>query len=263
MSTSLRIGLSACFFHPDANRAAFGPKTLQYVEQSMARWVMSEAAMPFLIASPHDGAPITLADYARELDALILQGGSDVCPETYGEKAMKPQWNGDRIRDLYEIDLLREFMAAGKPVLGVCRGAQLINVAFGGTLYQDIATQRPDALNHRDAARYDENFHAINIVPGSGLAQLYPGVRESTINTVHHQAAKDLGRELAVEAWSQPDRIVESLRWQGDGYVFGVQWHPEFQDPARADLLDTKPLLRDFLARAQALKERAPKVAHA
>ncbi len=70
-------------------------------------------------------------------------GGSDVCPESYGEKALRPEWNGDRIRDDYEIALLRAFMAQKKPVLGVCRGAQVINVAMGGTLYQDIATQLP------------------------------------------------------------------------------------------------------------------------
>lgn len=259
----LKIGLSACFMYADPQRKVFAPKTLQYTEQSIARWIMSGGAMPFVIPAPDEVSPIRLADYARELDGLVLQGGSDVCPLTYGEQPLRPEWNGDRNRDLYEIALIKEFQALGKPVLGICRGAQIINVAFGGTLYQDIATQRPDALTHRDAQLYDQIFHHVSLVPGSGLARVYPGVTQASVNTVHHQAAKDIGRDLTVEAWSQPDQIAEALRWRGDSYVFGVQWHPEFQDPARSDLLDTKPLLRDFLAQVQARKSNTKQPAYA
>ena len=103
-------------------------------------------------------------------------GGSDVCPETYGEKALQPEWNGDRIRDDYEIALLRAFMAQRKPVLGVCRGAQVINVAQGGTLYQDIAHAGAAARSITATGRSTtENCHATSFVPGSGLARLYPG----------------------------------------------------------------------------------------
>ena len=128
---------------------------------------------------------------------------------------MRPEWNGDRVRDDYEIGLYRAFVALGKPVLGVCRGAQLINVAQGGTLYQDIGTQVPHALNHRNWEIYAENCHATSIVPGSGLARLYPATPLVKTNSVHHQAVKDLGRDLVVEAWSEPDRLVEALRWTG------------------------------------------------
>jgi putative glutamine amidotransferase len=89
------------------------------------------------------------------------------------------------------------------------------------------------------------------IVPGSGLAALYPGRAIAKTNSVHHQAAKDLGQDLVVEAWSEPDRLVEALRWSGPSYVFGVQWHPEFHDPGDASLLDDTPILDDFLARAR------------
>jgi putative glutamine amidotransferase len=252
----LKIGISACFFHPDPKRAIFKGMTLQYIEQNMAHWVMQRDALALMIPSP-DGATrraasaVTAGDYAHELDGLLLMGGSDVCPETYGEHALRPEWNGDRVRDDYEIALLRAFVAAGKPVLGVCRGAQIINVAHGGTLYQDIVTQRPDALEHRNWDIYAANAHTTAIVPGSGLAALYPERTLAKTNSVHHQAAKDLGRDLVVEAWSEPDRIVEALRWTGPSYVFGVQWHPEFHDPADASLLDDTPILDDFLARAR------------
>jgi putative glutamine amidotransferase len=252
----LKIGISACFFHPDPQRAVFKGKTLQYVEQEMAHWVMQKDAMALMIPSPEGdsrrpGSKVTVGDYARELDGLVLMGGSDVSPECYGEKPLKPEWAGDKIRDDYEIALLRAFVAAGKPVLGVCRGAQVINVAQGGTLYQDIAVQFPGALNHRNWDIYDQNSHATAIVPGSGLARLYPGLTLTKTNSVHHQAARALGRDLVVEAWSEPDRVVEAIRWAGPSYVFAVQWHPEFHDRKDASFIDDTPILDDFLAHAR------------
>jgi putative glutamine amidotransferase len=195
--------------------------------------------------------------YASELDGLVLMGGSDVCPETYGEKALKPAWIGDRIRDEYEIALLRAFTSIKKPVLGVCRGAQLINVAHGGTLYQDLGTQLPHALNHRNWAIYEQNCHATSFVAGSGLAKLYPGVTVTKTNSIHHQAIKDVGRDLVVEAWSEPDRVVEALRSTGTAYVFAVQWHPEFHAPGDPSFIDDTPILDDFLAAARQHKAAA------
>jgi putative glutamine amidotransferase len=252
----LKIGISACFFHPDPRRAVFKGKTLQYVEQEMAHWVMQKDAMALMIPSPdgesrHPGSRVTVADYARELDGVVLMGGSDVAPESYGETPLKPAWTGDRIRDDYEIALYRAFVAAKKPVLGVCRGAQVINVAHSGTLYQDIALQCSGALNHRNWDIYDRNSHATALVPGSGLARLYPGTTLIKTNSVHHQAVKDLGRELAVEAWSEPDGVVEAIRWTGPSYVFAVQWHPEFHDRADRSFIDDTPILEDFLAHAR------------
>ncbi len=252
----LKIGISACFFHADPKRALFKGMTLQYIEQNMAHWVMQRDALALMIPSPdgttrRPGSAVTVGDYARELDGLLLMGGADVCPESYGEAALRPEWNGDRVRDDYEIALLGAFVAQGKPVLGVCRGAQIINVAHGGTLYQDIWTQRPGSLEHRNWDIYAANFHATAIVPGTGLAALYPGHTLAKTNSVHHQAAKDVGRDLVVEAWSEPDRVVEALRWSGPSYVFGVQWHPEFHDSADRSLLDDTPILDDFLTRAR------------
>jgi putative glutamine amidotransferase len=251
----LKIGISACFFHPDPQRAVFKGKTLQYVEQQMTHWVMQKDALALMIPSPdgesrHSQSLVIAADYARELDGLVLMGGSDVAPQSYGETPLKPAWAGDKIRDDYEIDLYRAFVAAGKPVLGICRGAQVINVAQGGTLYQDIATQVPGALNHRDWDIYDRNCHATALVPESGLGRLYPGVALTKTNSVHHQAVKALGRELAVEAWSEPDRVIEAIRWRGPSYVFAVQWHPEFHDREDGSFIDDTPILEEFLARA-------------
>ena len=134
------------------------------------------------------------------------------------------QWAGDRLRDAYEMELLHEFMEAGKPVLGICRGAQLINVALGGTLYQDIATQydQPDIHVHDD---YDKYAHAIAWETGSNLARLSRKSRRAG-HSIHHQAIKSLGRGLRVEARSTQDGLIEAVRLDGKPYVLGLQWHP-------------------------------------
>ena len=257
-----KIGISACFFHEDPKRAIFKGMTLQYIEQNVAHWLMQRDVLAFMVPSPEGrtkrpGSKATVDTYAQELDGLVLMGGSDVCPQTYGEKALKPEWNGDRIRDEYEIALLRAFTSIRKPVLGLCRGAQVINVALGGTLYQDIATQVPRALNHRDWAIYDKNCHATSFVPGSALAKLYRGIEVTKTNSIHHQAVKDLGRDLVVEAWSEPDHVVEAIRYKGSGYLFAVQWHPEFHAPDDPSFVDDTPILDEFLAAAAEHKAAA------
>jgi putative glutamine amidotransferase len=257
-----KIGISACFFHEDPKRAIFKGMTLQYIEQNVAHWLMQRDVLAFMVPSPEGrtrrpGSKATVDAYANELDGLVLMGGSDVCPESYGEKALRPEWNGDRIRDDYEISLLRAFISQRKPVLGVCRGAQVVNVAMGGTLYQDIGTQLPGALNHRNWAAYAENCHATSLVAGSALARLYPNLKLVKTNSIHHQAIKDLGRELQVEAWSEPDRIAEAVRWTGPGYVFAVQWHPEFHDTGDSSFIDDTPILDDFLSYAAQHKAAA------
>ena len=258
----LKAGISASFFHHDQPRAIFQGMTLQYIEQNVAHWLMQRDALALMIPSPDGttrrvGSRITVDHYAHELDCLVLMGGSDVCPATYGETALRPQWNGDRVRDDYEIALLRAFVAAGKPVLGLCRGAQVINVAQGGTLWQDIPSQQPHALRHRMQSIYEKNCHATSIVADSGLARLYPGSALVKTNSVHHQAVRKLGRELVIEAWSEPDRGVEAIRWTGPSYLFGVQWHPEFHPPGDDSFIDDTPLLDDFLAAAAARKGAA------
>jgi len=252
----LKIGLSARLMHPEPGRAWLPTKTLQYVEQCVAHWVMSAEALTFMIPAisketPHGPQRLNVEHYADHLDGLVLQGGADVAPESYGEVPLRPEWSGDRVRDIYELELVRAFMDRGKPVLGICRGMQLINVAFGGSLYQDIAQQTGSDIPHQCRQRYEDNFHRVRIVPGTGLAALYPQVGEATINTIHHQAVKVPGKDLVIEARSAEDDIVEAIRWTGKSYVMGVQWHPEFMSPEDPGLLDGGPLLAEFLAAAR------------
>ena len=242
----LKIGISACFMHKDPTRAIFKGKTLLYVEESLAHWVMRLGAQAFVIPSVAPGGEINLREYADVLDGLVLHGGADVAPESYGEKPLKDEWKGDRVRDLYEIELFKAFKAAEKPVLGICRGAQLINVAMGGSHYQDINTQIDKSLVHRDWNVYDQNFHEIEFKHGSYLEKVF-GRGSFRTNSVHHQALKDIGQGLTVEAISTEDNIVEGIKYQGVPYICGVQWHPEFHDDEDNALLSGDPLLKDFM----------------
>jgi len=252
---TLRIGVSARIFHPEPGAPGLRGKTLQYLEESIAHWVMSRDVLVFMIPTVgHQGmlhpSNIRLRDYAKHLDGLLLQGGADVSPQTYAASDARPEWPGDRVRDMYELELLHEFVESGKPVLGVCRGCQLINVAFGGSLYQDIATDVPTAHAHV-SEHYDQHRHAVRFPEGSTLAGMFPGRREAIVNSIHHQAIRDLGRDLSIEAVSSADGIIEGIRYRRAPFVVGVQWHPEFHRAGGAELLDCTPLLDTFLRAAR------------
>jgi putative glutamine amidotransferase len=247
----LKIGVSARLLYPDSRRTFLPSKSVQYLEQSVANWVMSAEVLAFMIpelslATPHQ--PVTKAKhYVDALDGLLLQGGEDMSPQSYGQQPINPRWSGDELRDRYEIELFHEFVTQGKPVFGICRGHQVINVALGGTLFQDIPTQCPGKLEHRNSEKYEHCFHDVRILPNTWLSRLYPDIVTRRVNTIHHQAIDALGEGLVVEALSEPDGVVEAVRWEGHCFVVGVQWHPEFLKPDDATVLATRPLLDAFL----------------
>ena len=258
----LKIGLSACFQHADPARPLFTGKTLQYVEQSIAHWLMSAGALVVMVPCPTGETArgdVTLAHYAEWLDGVVMHGGADVWPGSYGEEPLREAWMGDRIRDLYDLAVVEAFAQAGKPIFGVCRGLQLINVAFGGTLYQDIETQHEGALRHRDADTYDLNFHDIEIVQGTRLSKLYPGLHQSRVNSIHHQGIKRLADGFTVEAWSHPDGVPEAIRRTGGpvkGYIAATQWHPEFHRQGDNPTIDDTAILNDFLQACGTSRQR-------
>ena len=264
MTRPLLIGVSARIYHPRRPVLDLGgvwTRTLHYLEQSVAHWLMSPEVLAVMIPAVEsegliERKDLSLRGYAEVLDGLLLQGGNDIAPETYGETPQHPDWHGDRVRDRYELDLVQRFVQAGKPVLGICRGCQLINVAFGGTLLQDIPTLRPGDTLHRHDEHYERNMHPIRFVAGTRLAQLYPGRSGGLVNSIHHQAVKDLGRELVAEALAD-DGLVEAIRWTGAGWVFGMQWHPEFMaiHGPHETQLEGGPILHDFLSHARAVRE--------
>jgi putative glutamine amidotransferase len=235
-----KIGISPRLLHPQPGARGVFTKILHYVEDGIAQWLQSRDALLFVLPLSQRAA-----DYARALDGLVLQGGADISPLAYGEEPLKPEWAGDPLRDQYEISLVKAFTAAGKPVLGICRGAQVINVALGGSLHQDIPAHRSDD--------YDQHAHEVRLEPGSGLARLYGrlygDLGPRRVVSIHHQAINRLAPGLKVEARAD-DGVIEAVRGTGASYVCAVQWHPEFHG-GRAGFLDGGPLLDEFLEAAR------------
>jgi putative glutamine amidotransferase len=253
MTRRLLIGLSPRIMRNLPPQFGFRGKTLQYLEQSIAHWVMSEGALIAMIPTVERGGTMTQLDlsaddYVAALDGLVLQGGADIDPQAYGETPSELLGSTDAVRDRFELTLLRAFAAAGKPVLGICRGMQLINVAYGGTLHQDLIGGGATAAAHVSPS-YDEHVHPLRFEPGSWFERLYPGIAAPQVNSIHHQGLKAIGRGLQVEAWSD-DGVPECIRGSGDNFLLGVQWHPEFHDHRFPHLLSGTPMLRAFLQAA-------------
>lgn len=260
----LLIGVSARIYYPNTPVLDLGgvwTKTLHYLEQSVALWLAAGGALPVMVPALESSGllrreDLNLRHYVDALDGLVLQGGNDVSPESYGEQPLQPQWAGDPVRDRYEMELIRAFVDAGKPVFGICRGLQILNVAFGGTLYQDLPTQREDGARHYDPARYEKNLHGIRLEPQGWLAGLYPDGGHRPVNSIHHQAIRELAPALRVEARCAEDGLIEAVRRPTGSFVAGVQWHPEFHHGAELGVFDDDAILRDFLQACRSARER-------
>ena len=162
------------------------------------------------------------------VDGLLLAGGVDVDPAQFGEEPHAALGKVDAARDRLELTLTRWALADGRPILGICRGIQTLNVACGGSLWQDIGSQVAGALEHKHQPghSYQHLAHWVTIEPGSRLGALV-GVEEVEVNSLHHQAAREPGRGLRAVAWA-PDGVIEGLEGTGEAWVVGVQWHPEW-----------------------------------
>ncbi|NME71327.1 gamma-glutamyl-gamma-aminobutyrate hydrolase family protein [Flammeovirga aprica] len=241
----INIGITPSFMYPDVERAVYGPKSLTYIENDMMDYVAQHGVLPILLPDISDDR---LYPILQELHGVILQGGVDIAPETYGETPIGP-WKGDQYRDEYELKIIDYTIKNGKPLLGICRGFQLLNVYFGGTLYQDTKTQREDVNHHRDAHKYDSIKHPLLINENTFFSNLYPDDAKPYVNTVHHQAVKDLGNDLEVWATSD-DGLIEAFGYTKDkpGKVMGVQWHPEFTPTLQNEIIDSKPIIDTFLS---------------
>ena len=253
------IGLSPRILRSVPAELGFRGKTLQYLEQSMAHCVMRAGAVVVMIPTVEqtdefDSTDVRTSDYVSLLDGLVLQGGADIHPSSYGEQPTDLLGPTDPVRDRFELELLSAFASARKPVLGVCRGMQLINVAYGGTLHQDLQHASVVEFEHRKLELYDEYTHAIELVPSGWLRTVYEGVSSAQVNSIHHQGVKRLGTGLVVEALST-DGIIEAVRLPSLPFMVGVQWHPEFHDERFSSLLPSEPLLHAFLRAAYERRE--------
>lgn len=182
------------------------------------------------------GLPVVLAPVAEPLIApmldslrgLILSGGSDVDPALYGEPPHPKLGRVVRERDDFELALTRQALARDLPILAICRGHQVLNVAMGGTLVQDIESEWSGGAAHDFDSRRDRwlRAHEVRMLPGSRIREIL-GKDTVGVNSFHHQAIGELGRGLVASALSSDDRIVEAVEKPSSGFVLGVQWHPE------------------------------------
>lgn len=183
----------------------------------------------------------------RRLDGLLLTGGPDVDPCHYGEPSHQRLELVDRALDRVELTLAKHALAEDRPILGICRGLQVINVALGGSLYQDIASQVPGALDHRPSDKpRDWRAHDIAILPGTRLAAVF-GCTSLPVNSIHHQAVKRLAPELIASAYA-PDGVLEGLEHPQRRFALGVQFHAEELYQQDESIMR---LFRAFIAAAQ------------
>ena len=223
-------------------------QTLEAIPDQLPRcWVMSQRYVDVLTSSGAipwvipllEGNEAALRSIYERLDGLFLPGGVDVDPAVYGELRSSLCGRTDPARDRVELLLVRWALADKKPVLAVCRGAQLVNVAVGGSLYQDVGTQHPEAIKHDHfpigGRRRDALAHEVHLAAGSRLQRLL-GTDSLAVNSMHHQGIARLAPGLVPVATS-PDGLIEGVEAGNGHFLIGVQWHPE-------DLVDVDPRMK-------------------
>ena len=187
-----------------------------------------KAAGAIPVVMPLDASEEDLKQLSQDLDGFLFTGGPDVHPFLFGEETQAHCGNVSPARDQMEISLLPMIMELQKPILGICRGIQVLNIALGGNIWQDIPSQvtRDFPLAHSQPFSYDMPCHTVALTEGSLLAQ----ISESSsieVNSMHHQAVKDLAPGLIASAYST-DYLIEALEMPDYPFFIGVQWHPEY-----------------------------------
>ena len=214
------------------------------LREDYVRSVETAGGLPLVLAP---GRPEDASDLLDHVSGLLLTGGADIDPALYGEAAHAKLGKVFRERDLFEVALCREALRRDLPLLAICRGQQVLNVASGGTLVQDIPSDIPGAVAHDPDVERWQSVHDVEILPRTRLREIL-GTERVAVNSFHHQSVKQLGRDLAVSARS-PDGVVEGIERPAEKsrFVVGVQWHPEsFWDHPPG----FRPLFEAFVAAA-------------
>jgi putative glutamine amidotransferase len=194
------------------------------LREDYVRSVETAGGLPLVLAP---GRPEDAAEVLGRVDALLLTGGADLDPKYYGEAPHPKLGPTFGERDAFELALVREALRRDLPLLAICRGHQVLNVAMGGTLVQDIPSQLPGAGAHDPDVERWETCHEVEILPGTRLREIL-GTERVAVNSFHHQSVKGLGGDLVLSARS-PDGVVEGIELPRGNrrFVVGVQWHPE------------------------------------
>ena len=217
------IGITANTSPPNDDRRTISKKVeLHYLQVNYMQYIEAGGGVPVLV--PVFGDSELVPDVVHRLDGLLVTGGVDIDPSLYGEPNTHSK--GCNInRDNIEIALVNEFRRQVKPLMGICRGIQVINVAFGGGLYQDIPTQLEGAQRHHRDEDGDEVFHQILLTRKSVLNDIFQS-DELRVNSSHHQSVRDVGKGLTVIAAAK-DGVIEAVQCPDDRCTIAIQWHPE------------------------------------
>ena len=228
---------------PRRTRTGFDEVPHETVPEMYLDLVREAGGMP-VVLPVHGGFESELLDH---LDGIVLTGGGDIDP-TYYAREQSPHTDGiDARRDRFELELTREAVARDVPLLAICRGVQLLNVALGGTLLQDIRSEVPGAMEHWELDHWDEEVHAVDLEPDSFLGRILGS--SIRVNSMHHQGVDDLGEGLEPVGRS-PDGLVEAVERPSNSFVVGVQWHPECLGPAHRSF----ELFRSFVNAAREVR---------
>ncbi len=221
----IAITLDRC---EDSEELKYSPRPWYALRADYSALVAKLGGIPILISYEHG----LVDDVVAMVDGLIIPGGDlDIPPKFYGQKILSPKVRPNEERARYEIALIKKAVAAKIPFLGICNGVQILNVALGGTLIQDIATQRPSNINHHKLAHANYQYHSIEIAKGTKLYDIAGSQKEWQINSNHHQAVDVLGKGLIASA-KAPDGIIEAVEVADHPFAIGVEWHPEYQNSA-------------------------------
>ncbi|WP_208560589.1 gamma-glutamyl-gamma-aminobutyrate hydrolase family protein [Marinilactibacillus kalidii] len=195
---------------------------ISYTPHGFVEALQAAGALPviFPISSEENAR-----QYVKSVDAILLAGGQDVSPLSYGEEPHLKLQDTSLERDQFEMAVIKEAWAENKPVLAICRGLQIFNVAFGGTLYQDVSLYPSLGVQHVQESTPETAAHSVKIKEDSWLGQLYG--TSAHVNSYHHQAIKELAEGLRPVGWSS-DGLIEAFESSDDQHItIGVQWHPE------------------------------------
>lgn len=186
--------------------------------------IFAEGAVPVLF--PVTDNEEDIRRLVGSVDGVLLTGGPDIDPALFGEEPLEgAPFNHCPVREKLDMAVFRIANELGKPVFGICLGMQIINVALGGTLWQDIPLQHPNRKVHQQPKPYDVPFHEVTLIEGTPMQKLL-GTDRIRVNSCHHQAVKDLAPELTLCAVSE-DGVTEAFCRENGSFIWGVQWHPE------------------------------------
>jgi len=194
-----------------------------FVRTPYIRAVLAAGGVPLLIGPT--GEPELMEPVLARVDGLLVTGGADVAPALYGQEPLPGLGKVDPEWDALDVTAARLALARDLPVLGICRGVQVLNVAAGGTLYQDIPNQVSGALSHSQTAPRHEPTHPVTLLPGSRLHRLL-GETAVAVNSFHHQSVLAVAPGFQVSAHA-PDGVIEGIESTTHRFALGVQWHPE------------------------------------